>query len=172
MPVSNCKISRTRTRIPGNLKQPSKHIQAHYSRAKPLLQNRLKMVSKMGLEEWLQYHQRAIVIRVIRCNPYLLNDIVIERPYQGAQFTSRFWIDRLQAKEISSSLDGKGRALDNLMIERLWHSLKYEDIYLKGYETGSDCYKGLVEYSKFYSHERPHQSLDFRTPWDVHTSFN
>ena len=91
---------------------------------------------------------------------------------QGAQFTSRFWTDRLQAKDISISMDGKGRALDNVMIERLWRSLKYEDIYLKGYETGADCYKGLREYFKFYSHERPHQSLDFRTPWEVHNSFN
>ena len=91
---------------------------------------------------------------------------------QGVQFTSRFWTDRLQAKDISISMDGKGRALDNVMIERLWRSLKYEDIYLKGYETGADCYKGLREYFKFYSHERPHQSLDFRTPWEVHNSFN
>ena len=60
--------------------------------------------------------------------------------------------------------------VDNVFIERLWRSVKYEDIYLKSYESGADCYKGLTSYFKFYSHERPHQSLDFRTPWEVHNS--
>ncbi len=66
-------------------------------------------------------------------------------------------------------MDGRGRALDNVFIERLWRSVKYEDIYLKGYESGADCHKGLTSYFQFYSHERPHQSLDYRTPWEVHT---
>lgn len=91
---------------------------------------------------------------------------------QGSQFTSRFWTDRLHSRNIEISMDGKGRALDNVMIERLWRSLKYEDIYLKGYETGADCYKGLTDYFTFYSHERPHHGLDFRTPWEVHNSLS
>ena len=91
---------------------------------------------------------------------------------QGSQFTSRFWTDRLRSQNIEISMDGKGRALDNVMIERLWRSLKYEDIYLKGYETGADCYKGLTDYFTFYSHERPHHGLDFRTPWEVHNSLS
>lgn len=91
---------------------------------------------------------------------------------QGAQFTSRFFTDRLKSHNVEISMDGKGRALDNVFIERLWRSLKYEDIYLKSYETGADCYKGLKEYFKFYSHERPHQGLDYRTPWEVHNSLN
>ena len=71
---------------------------------------------------------------------------------------------------IEISMDGRGRALDNVFIERLWRTVKYEDIYLKSYETGADCQKGLAKYFKFYNHERPHQSLDYRTPWAVHNS--
>ena len=89
---------------------------------------------------------------------------------QGSQFTSRFYTDRLQSKSIEISMDGRGRALDNVFIERLWRSVKYEDIYLKEYESGADCLKGLTSYFKFYSHERPHQSLDYRTPWEVHNT--
>jgi putative transposase len=89
---------------------------------------------------------------------------------QGAQFTSRAFTDRLLTRSIEISMDGKGRALDNVFIERLWRSVKYEDIYLKGYDSGADCQKGLTGYFKFYSHERPHQSLGYRTPWEVHSS--
>lgn len=89
---------------------------------------------------------------------------------QGSQFTSRFYTDRLHSKSIEISMDGRGRALDNVFIERLWRSVKYEDIYLKEYESGADCLKGLTSYFKFYSHERPHQSLDYRTPWEVHNT--
>lgn len=89
---------------------------------------------------------------------------------QGSQFTSRDFTDRLHSHQIEISMDGRGRAIDNALIERLWRSVKYEDIYLKEYETGADCYQGLRSYFKFYSHERPHQSLNYRTPWEVHTS--
>jgi len=89
---------------------------------------------------------------------------------QGAQFTSQVFTERLSSQSIAISMDGRGRALDNVFIERLWRSVKYEDIYLKGYESGADCQRGLKSYFRFYSHERPHQSLDYRTPWEVHTS--
>lgn len=89
---------------------------------------------------------------------------------QGAQFTSPHFTERLLARRIAISMDGKGRALDNVFIERLWRSLKYEDIYLKRYESGADCHKGLTNYFRFYSHERPHQALGNRTPWTVHSS--
>jgi putative transposase len=89
---------------------------------------------------------------------------------QGSQFTSRAFTGRLLTKAVEISMDGRGRALDNVFIERLWRSVKYEDIYLKGYESGADCHRGLTRYFKFYSHERPHQSLDYRTPWEVHNS--
>ncbi len=89
---------------------------------------------------------------------------------QGSQFTSRLFTDRLHSKSIEISMNGRGRALDNVFIERLWRSVKYEDIYLKEYESGADCQRGLTSYFQFYRHERPHQSLDYRTPWEVHTS--
>jgi len=65
-------------------------------------------------------------------------------------------------------MDGKGRALDNIFIERLWRSVKYEDIYPKGYENLLEVQKGLKEYFNFYNKERPHQSLDYRTPEAVY----
>jgi putative transposase len=89
---------------------------------------------------------------------------------QGSQFTSATFTDRLQSASIAISMDGRGRALDNVFIERLWRTVKYEDIYLKEYDSGADCQKGLRSYFKFYCHERPHQSLDYRTPWEVHNS--
>jgi putative transposase len=89
---------------------------------------------------------------------------------QGSQFTSALFTDRLQSAAIAISMDGRGRALDNVFIERLWRTVKYEDIYLKQYVSGADCQKGLRSYFNFYCHERPHQSLDYRTPWEVHNS--
>ena len=66
-------------------------------------------------------------------------------------------------------MDGRGRALDNVFIERLWRSLKYEDIYLKSYTSVDDLYSGLENYFQFYNRERKHQGLDKRTPYDVFT---
>ena len=89
---------------------------------------------------------------------------------QGSQFTSIEFTSRLRSAGIEISMDGRGRALDNVFIERLWRTVKHEGLYLKSYETGADCQKGLTKYFQFYSHERPHQSLDYRTPWEVHCS--
>ena len=83
---------------------------------------------------------------------------------QGSQFTSAAFTGILEAAGIQISMDGKGRALDNILIERLWRTVKYEDIYLKHYETVPLLYRGLLDYFAFYNHERPHQSLDYRTP--------
>lgn len=83
---------------------------------------------------------------------------------QGSQFTSAAFTGILEAAGIQISMDGKGRALDNILIERLWRTVKYEDIYLKHYETVPLLYSGLRDYFAFYNHERPHQSLDYRTP--------
>jgi len=80
---------------------------------------------------------------------------------QGSQFTSGLFTERLSSRSIEISMGGRGRALDNVFIERLWRSVKYEDIYLKEYESGADCQRGLTSYFQFSSHERPHQSLDF-----------
>lgn len=83
---------------------------------------------------------------------------------QGSQFTSLAFTSLLEAAGIRISMDGKGRALDNIFVERLWRSVKYEDIYLNHYATVPALYAGLDTYFRFYNHERPHQSLENRTP--------
>jgi putative transposase len=87
---------------------------------------------------------------------------------QGSQFTSREYTSRLEAAEIAVSRDGRGRALDNVFVERLWRSVKYEDIYIKDYEHVLDLAAGLTAYFQFYDEERLHQSLDYRTPGEVY----
>jgi putative transposase len=87
---------------------------------------------------------------------------------QGSQFTSLAFTALLEAAGIRISMDGKGRALDNIFVERLWRSVKYEDIYLNDYATVSALYAGLSTYFHFYNHERPHQSLENRTPAAVY----
>lgn len=83
---------------------------------------------------------------------------------QGSQFTSEVFINTLIDNGIKISMDGKGRALDNIFIERLWRSVKYENIYLNVYENGLSLWKGLEQYFQFYNMERLHQSLDYHTP--------
>lgn len=87
---------------------------------------------------------------------------------QGCQFTSHEFTKKLIDKEIKISMDGKGRALDNIFVERLWRSVKYENIYIKGYTNMIEAYQGLSEYFKFYNNIRPHQSLDYKTPYEVY----
>jgi putative transposase len=87
---------------------------------------------------------------------------------QGAQFTSQVFTGRLLDLGVAISMDGRGRALDNVFVERLWRSVKYEDIYLKDYERVDDLYDGLERYFQFYDHERRHQALDYRTPYEVY----
>ena len=82
----------------------------------------------------------------------------------GLQFTSKEFTDILLAKDIQISMDGRGRALDNIFIERLWRSLKYECIYLHEFETVKELYSGLKEYFSYYNNERLHQSLQYQTP--------
>jgi putative transposase len=87
---------------------------------------------------------------------------------QGAQFTGQAWTSRLTEAGVSISMDGKGRALDNVFVERLWRTVKYEEIYLKAYDGPVECRTGLRNYFPFYNYERPHQSLAGRTPWKVY----
>jgi len=88
---------------------------------------------------------------------------------QGVQFTSNNYTNLLKNNEIMISMDGKGRAIDNIMIERFWRSIKYEDIYLKAYENGHDLYQGISNYMSFYNQKRPHQSLENLCPWAVYS---
>jgi putative transposase len=87
---------------------------------------------------------------------------------QGVQFTSLAFTGRLARAGIAISMDGRGRAFDNIFIERLWRSVKYEDIYLHDYTTVPALDEGLTRYFHFYNHERPHQSLAYRTPAEAH----
>jgi putative transposase len=87
---------------------------------------------------------------------------------QGVQFTSLAFTCRLAEAGVRISMDGRGRAHDNIFVERLWRSVKYEEVYPKGYETVDAAYQGLHRYFEFYNHQRPHQALDYRTPAEVY----
>ena len=86
---------------------------------------------------------------------------------QGSQFTSAAFTGVLAGAGIRISMDGRGRWMDNVFIERLWRSLKHEDIYLKGYADGHEAKAGIAEWIGFYNNRRPHQALDNRTPMQV-----
>jgi putative transposase len=91
---------------------------------------------------------------------------------QGSHFTSEPYLEPLKTKGVRISMDGKGRALDNIFTERLWRSVKYEEVYLKSYETPRDARIGLNGYLNFYNTERPHQALGYRTPHEVYIESN
>jgi putative transposase len=87
---------------------------------------------------------------------------------QGAQFTSEDWIKVLKDAGVTISMDGKGRWIDNVFIERLWRSVKYEEVYLHGYANGTEARSALTHYFSFYNARRIHQSLDYQTPDTVY----
>ena len=105
----------------------------------------------------------------------VLNDALEKYPHpeifntdQGSQYTSTHFTQPLLDRQIIISMDGRGRALDNIFIERLWRSVKYEDIYLKDYQSVSELRDGISDYFDEYNYRRPHQSLDDATPAEVH----
>ena len=87
---------------------------------------------------------------------------------QGAQFTANSFTEVLLEQDVKISMDGKGRALDNVIIERLWRSVKYEEVYLKNYEAGKDARMGLTKYFSFYNKIRPHTALAKATPFEIY----
>jgi len=87
---------------------------------------------------------------------------------QGVQYTARSFSGRLESAGVAVSMDGRGRALDNVFVERLWRSLKYEEVYLKSYRDVRELESGLSSWFGFYNHERPHQGLSYRTPAEVY----
>ena len=87
---------------------------------------------------------------------------------QGSQFTSEAFLSPLQDAQVQISMDGRGRVFDNIFIERLWRSFKYEEVYLHDYPTVPEAVGGMGRYFAFYNHERPHQALDDRTPAEVY----
>ena len=101
-------------------------------------------------------------LRHAKASPYVFNTD------QGSQFTSELFTGHLASESVLISMDGRGRALDNVFIERLWRSVKYENIYLQDYETGQALTTGLDEWFTRYNSVRPHQSLGYATPWEYH----
>jgi putative transposase len=87
---------------------------------------------------------------------------------QGSQFTSPQYTRLLLAHDVHISMDSKGRALDNIFTERLWRTVKYEEVYVKEYVSPRDARAGLTDYLRFYNEERLHQSLEYRTPAEVY----
>jgi len=89
---------------------------------------------------------------------------------QGSQFTSKEWVEYLAKEGIQISMDGKGRALDNIFIERFWRTLKYDYIYLHPAKDGLEFYQGVKDYIAYYNHKLSHQGLDRKTPAEVYQS--
>ena len=87
---------------------------------------------------------------------------------QGSHFTSPQFVDRLLAKEVAVSMDGRGRAMDNIFTERLWRTVKYEEVYLHEYQTPREARQSLTRFLTYYNERRPHQSLGYRTPSEVY----
>ena len=87
---------------------------------------------------------------------------------QGSHFTSPQYTERLKAAQVQISMDGKGRALDNIFTERLWRTIKYEEVYLHSYASPKEARRSLTPYLEFYNHERPHQALSYQTPAEVY----
>lgn len=106
--------------------------------------------------------------RALRCHgtPYIFNTD------QGSQYTSHEFINVLKNNDIKISMDGKGRAMDNIFIERLWRSVKYEEIYVNEFKSVAQLRKSLKKYFDFYNHERPHQSFDGQTPAEIYYGEN
>ena len=87
---------------------------------------------------------------------------------QGSQFTSPRYTEKLLAAGVQISMDGRGRVLDNIFTERLWRTVKYEEVYLHDYDSPKEARQGLRRYFDFYNYERPHQALDYRTPAEIY----
>ena len=87
---------------------------------------------------------------------------------QGSHFTSPQYLSRLQSAGVQISMDGKGRALDNIFTERLWRTVKYEEVYIRSYSSPREARRGLARYLAFYNQERPHQALEYRTPAQIY----
>jgi putative transposase len=91
---------------------------------------------------------------------------------QGSHFTSPMYLDRLEERGVRISMDGKGRAIDNIFTERLWRSVKYEEVYLNSYDSPKMARRRIGEYFQFYNEQRPHQSLSYRTPAEVYNGLS
>jgi putative transposase len=134
----------------------------------------------MFLAAVIDWHSRYVLswelsntMDYIFCLDSLMNALehgepVIFNTDQGSQYTSEHFTQPLLDRQILISMDGRGRALDNVFVERLWRSVKYENIYQYDYQSVSELRSGLEKYFDYYNHRRPHQALDYATPAEVH----
>lgn len=134
------------------------------------------------LVAFLDWHSRFVLswelsnsLDVAFCLQALQQACSVRKPHiintdQGAQFTSLAFTRQVTGQGINLSMDGKGRAIDNVFTERLWRSLKYEEVYIKSYDDGRDAWRSLDKYFRFYNEQRPHSSLDGKTPRQVFES--
>ena len=140
----------------------------------------LMLIGYMYLTAIIDWYSRYVItwalsntMDVLSCVQVLEEALTISEPVifntdQGSQFTSPIFTKPLLERGILISMDGRGRALDNVFIERLWRSVKYENIYLNDYQSVSELTQGLNDYFVFYNTERPHSALDGQTPAEVH----
>lgn len=112
----------------------------------------------LDAQSCLEAFHMAVVVAV----PLVMNSD------QGSQFTSAYWIEAMARYGIKMSMDGKGRCLDNIPIERFWRSVKYEEVYLKAYESLIEARNAIAAYIEFYNAVRPHQALKYKTPNQVY----
>ncbi len=110
----------------------------------------------------MEFCLEALASALRRARPEIFNSD------QGSQFTSERFTGELERRGISISMDGRGRCFDNIFIERLWRSLKHEEVYLKDYRQVSEARRSIEQWFEFYNHSRPHQSLGYRTPGAVY----
>ena len=131
----------------------------------------------VAIMDWMSRYvlswEVSTTLEVDFCIRALEEALVIETPEifnsdQGSQFTSLSFLESLEQRDIQISMDGRGRAMDNIFNERLWRSVKYEQVYINDYNTVRDAKEGISRYMSFYNQERPHQSLDYKTPAEVY----
>jgi len=135
----------------------------------------------MAVMDWYSRHvlswRLSNTLDIGFCLEALDEALSVKRPEifntdQGSQFTSMAFTDRLTMRGVAISMDGRGRALDNVFVERLWRSVKYEEVYLKDYQNGWEAEASLESYFRFYNQERIHQALGYRTPAEVYAERN
>lgn len=141
------------------------------------LRLRRGFVYLMAVMDWFSRYvlawQTSITLEADFCLDALDEAMKLVRPEvfntdQGTQFTSRDWTSKLESAGVKVSMDGRGRCFDNIFIERLWRSVKYEEVYLKDYASRAEADRELGKYFEFYNGERLHQSLGYRTPEEIH----
>lgn len=120
------------------------------------------------LVAFIDWSSRYVLsFRISNC---LESGFCIEALEEALTFTSKNYIDCLEEKKIQISMDGRGRCHDNIFTERLWRTVKYEEVYLKSYQTPLEAHQSLKEYFNFYNHRRLHQSIHYKTPAEIYFS--